>query len=179
VTPPDRRTQLVLCGLGGQGIIFLTRVLAEAAMTEGREILAAETRGMAQRGGAVESHVKLGGYRGSIVRQGRADGVVVLDASRWPAARTFLRPRGAGFVNAARQMDGAEVCDASRIAVEIGNGRGANLVLLGFAVGGAPALFPDQDALLDALERLSPASAHTPNLRAFQTGMASALGATS
>ncbi len=178
MTPPDRRTQLVLCGLGGQGIIFLTRVLAEAAMAEGREVLAAETHGMAQRGGAVESHVKLGGYRGSIVRQGRADGVVVLDASRWPTARTFLRPRGAGFVNAARQEDGAEVCDASRIAGEIGNVRGANLVLLGFAVGGAPGLFPSKDALLEALGRLAPASAHASNLRAFQSGMSAALGAT-
>ena len=162
--------QLVICGLGGQGAIFLTRVLAEAAILEGREVLTAETHGMAQRGGAVESHIKLGDFEGSIVRKGRADAVLALDASRLEAARGFLAPGGVCFVNGPEGTVGARACDAARIAGELSYARGANLVLLGFAAAAAPGLFPAVEALLGALDRLSPPAACDSNRRALERG---------
>jgi len=169
--PPQMRdVQLVLCGLGGQGTVFLTRLLAEAALEERRPVLTAETHGMAQRGGAVESHLKLGGFHGTTVRQGRADAVMVLDASRLEAGRAYLHPSGTVFANAEGDAEGARACAATRIAAEHGFARGTNLVLLGFAAASAPELFPGRAALLAALDRLSPPTAREANRLAFEAG---------
>ncbi|MHC4549395.1 MAG: 2-oxoacid:acceptor oxidoreductase family protein [Planctomycetota bacterium] len=165
-----RRLQLVICGLGGQGAVYLSRVLAEAAIEEGGEILTSETHGMAQRGGAVESHLKFGGFSGSVVRPGRADAVLVLDPSRREAGRRFLREGGACFVNTGEPAAGA--CDAFAIARKAGHPRGANLVLLGFAAATRPDLFPAAEAILAALERLSPPAVRRENRRAFESGRA-------
>ncbi|RLB26959.1 MAG: indolepyruvate oxidoreductase, partial [Deltaproteobacteria bacterium] len=59
---------IVLCGLGGQGILFMTRVLAQAALDRGLPVMGAETHGMAQRGGSVISHLRLGEVQSSLVR---------------------------------------------------------------------------------------------------------------
>lgn len=165
-----RDVQMVLCGLGGQGVVFLSRILAEAAMLEGREVLTAETHGMAQRGAAVESHVKMGGFQSSLVRQGSAHAVLVLDPGRLASARRFLGPLGAGFLNAEGPVTGADVCDAAAIAREIGFPRGLNLVLLGFASAERSDLFPAGDTILQALRRISPAAACEENVRAFEAG---------
>jgi indolepyruvate ferredoxin oxidoreductase beta subunit len=164
--------QIVICGLGGQGTIFLTRLLAEAAMIEGREVLTAETHGMAQRGGAVQSHVKIGAFEGSTVRRGQADAVLVLDPSRVDPARAFLRPQGACFANAEGAGDGVRSCDAAGEASRQGAPRAGNLVLLGFATRAEPRLFPARAALLDALERLSPQGLGERNRIAFEAGEA-------
>lgn len=168
--PDTRDVQLVLCGLGGQGTVFLTRLLAEAALEERRPVLTAETHGMAQRGGAVESHLKFGGFHGTTVRQGRADAVLVLDASRVEAGQRYRHPSGTCFANAEGDLDGVRTCAATRIATEHGFPRGTNLVLLGFAAASAPDLFPGRGALLAALDRLSPPAAREANRRAFEAG---------
>jgi len=170
VTTGARDLQLVICGLGGQGTVFLTRLVAEAALLEGRAVLTAETHGMAQRGGAVESHLKLGEFSGSTVRRGCADAAVVLDASRLEAGRAYLRPRGTCFVNGPANAPGAYACDATGIAADRRCERGGNLVLLGYAAATAPSLFPGRDALLEALDRLSPPPAREANRRAFAAG---------
>lgn len=169
VAPEARDVQMVVCGLGGQGTVFLTRLLAEAAMVDRRPVLTAETHGMAQRGGAVESHLKFGGFHGTTVRQGRANAVLVLDASRLEAGQRYLHPSGACFVNA-EAADGARACAATRIAHDRAFPRGTNLVLLGFAAAAAPELFPGRAALLDAIDRLSPPAAREANRLAFEAG---------
>lgn len=168
MSPGSQKTQLVLLGLGGQGILFVTRVLAEGAILEGWEVLTTETHGMAQRGGAVESHLKFGGFESPLVRMGRADAALALDRSRTDAARAFLKPDGVSFVNA------PEECDATAIARELKAPRGVNLVLLGFASASAPRLFPARDALVRAIERLSPANTVEGNRKAFLKGCESA-----
>ncbi|MCJ7684480.1 MAG: 2-oxoacid:acceptor oxidoreductase family protein, partial [Desulfobacteraceae bacterium] len=62
----------VLSGLGGQGILFMTKLLARSAVNKGLKILVAETHGMAQRGGSVVSHLRVGDVKGSLVRAGSA-----------------------------------------------------------------------------------------------------------
>jgi indolepyruvate ferredoxin oxidoreductase beta subunit len=166
------KVQLVVCGLGGQGAVFLSRVLAGAAIEEGHDVLTSETHGMAQRGGAVESHLKFGGFFGSVVRPGRADVALVLDQSRLAAARRFLHADGVCFVNAKTAAGDALPCDAFGVAKEIGNPRATNLVLLGFAAATRPDLVPAREACLAALERLSPARVREPNAAAFERGCA-------
>lgn len=163
--------QIALCGLGGQGIVFLSRVIAEGALVEGRDVLAAETHGMSQRGGAVEAHVKVGAFESSLVRRGAADLVLVLDESRVDAARSLLRTNGVCIASAREPIAGVEVVGAKDLAKALDFSRGANLVLLGFAATKAPSCLPSREALLVSLDRLSPEAACASNRQAFERGI--------
>lgn len=170
IAPAARRpSQVVIFGLGGQGILFVTKLLAEAAVVEGREVIVSETHGMSQRGGAVESHVKIGGYEGPLVRRGKADATVAVDAVRLEDAKAFLRKGGRCFVNAG-SAEGARALDAMAIAQELNAPRAANIAMLGFASAAAPELFPRRESILAALERISPPKAIEANRRAFLKG---------
>ena len=65
------KQQIIVSGLGGQGALTITRMLAEAAAALGSEVLTSETHGMAQRGGSVISMVKVGPFRGPLIPAGR------------------------------------------------------------------------------------------------------------
>ena len=65
------KQQIVVSGIGGQGVLFVTRILAEAAIERGMEVLTSETHGMAMRGGTVISHVKAGPFTSPLIRTGR------------------------------------------------------------------------------------------------------------
>ncbi|MHC5009641.1 MAG: 2-oxoacid:acceptor oxidoreductase family protein [Planctomycetota bacterium] len=174
---PAAGRQIVICGLGGQGILFLSRVLAGAAMLDGDEVLTAETHGMSQRGGAVEAHLKLGDFHSSLVRRGSADAVLVLDPTRVEAGVPFLGPDGTCFANAPGPTGDVKSVDATGEARARGLARGQNLVLLGYAAGTSPHLFPSRDALLQSMERLSPEAAWGENRQAFGRGGELANGA--
>src|SRR5512138_1009352 len=76
--------QLIISGVGGQGILFITRLLAETAIAKGLPVLTSETHGMPPRGGIVVSHLKVGGFASPLVRPGRADGLLALKAETVP-----------------------------------------------------------------------------------------------
>jgi indolepyruvate ferredoxin oxidoreductase, beta subunit len=164
-----RRVQIVISGRGGQGIVFLTRLLGEAAGREGRDVLTAETHGMAQRGGVIDSFVKIGDFSGPLVRPGRADVALALDDSRGADAQAYLRSGGACFVNTEEALPGARCCPATAAARDLGSARSANLVLLGFAARSAPASFPAEESLLLALATLAP-KVEDANKRALLRG---------
>jgi indolepyruvate ferredoxin oxidoreductase beta subunit len=152
--------QLIISGVGGQGILFVTRLLAEAAIGRGMPVLTSETHGMAQRGGVVISHLKAGAYASPLVRPGRADLLLLLKGENLPLHRHFLKPgglvivNGAGVPPAAAELD-ARVVDADRLALELANPQGVNLILLGFALAaaGKERLFCSHRDILTVLER--------------------------
>lgn len=133
------RQQIVVSGVGGQGVLFVTRLLADAAIRRGESVLTSETHGMAQRGGVVLSHLKAGGFASPLVRTGQADGLFVLKEENLSLHRGFVKSGGWIMVNSARAgaADGDEslnVIDADGLAHETGNIQAANLILLGFAL---------------------------------------------
>jgi len=72
---------IVLSGVGGQGIITLTKILAEAALIQGYDVKTSELHGLSQKGGSVESHVRFGKEVCSpLVRQGGANLIISLEA---------------------------------------------------------------------------------------------------
>ena len=71
---PMDTVNIVLCGLGGQGILFVTKVMAQTALNKGFDVMGAETHGMAQRGGSVISHLRIGRNQSSLVRTGASGG---------------------------------------------------------------------------------------------------------
>ena len=79
--------KLILVGLGGQGVVFLTRLLSKTALALGQPVMVSETHGMSQRGGSVISHLKIGGDEAPLIHRGAADALLALEADE--AIRTF------------------------------------------------------------------------------------------
>jgi indolepyruvate ferredoxin oxidoreductase beta subunit len=137
--PTPVRAQILVSGVGGQGVLFITRLLADAAIGRGLSVLTSETHGMAQRGGVVVSHLKVGDFRSPLIREGHADGLVVLREENLAAHGRFLRPGGWAVVSAREAPAGnysfpVHAVDSEGIARRAGNPQGANLVLLGFTL---------------------------------------------
>ncbi|MEW6116112.1 MAG: indolepyruvate oxidoreductase subunit beta [Nitrospirota bacterium] len=131
------RQQILLSGVGGQGILFITRLLAEAAIYKGFPVLTSETHGMAQRGGTVLSHLKVGPFTSPLIRPGQADGLILLKAENLARHRFFLKPGGWIVVNAPSRPEGAEDIywiDADTLAEQTGNHQSVNLIVLGCAL---------------------------------------------
>jgi indolepyruvate ferredoxin oxidoreductase, beta subunit len=162
------KQQIIVSGIGGQGVLFVTRILAEAAIEMGMEVLTSETHGMAMRGGTVISHVKVGPFTSPLIRTGQADIGLFLHAGNLEVHRGFLKPGALIYMNAAKRED-AETIDATRLAREQGTLVIANLVLLRFAVrqGG---LFCDAATVEAVLRRISPAGQLETNLAGFHLG---------
>jgi indolepyruvate ferredoxin oxidoreductase beta subunit len=137
--------QIVISGVGGQGVLFVTRLLAEAAIRKGLPVLTSETHGMAQRGGTVLSHLKVGPFASPLIRSGHADILLALKAEGGDQHGHFLHAKGWALVNdGSRKQDTATDgwlrLDADDLAQQIGNPRAVNLVVLGGALGGQASL---------------------------------------
>jgi indolepyruvate ferredoxin oxidoreductase, beta subunit len=128
--------QLIISGLGGQGILFITRLLAETAIGKGLPVLTSETHGMAQRGGIVISHLKIGEFSSPLVRPGHADGLIALKPDNVGLHRSFLKPGGWIAANSGTgpALDDAATVDADAIALQLGNPQAVNLIVIGRAL---------------------------------------------
>jgi indolepyruvate ferredoxin oxidoreductase beta subunit len=89
--------RIYLTGVGGQGTLTATTLLARAAVECGLEVVSGEIHGMAQRGGIVESTVLLGGFQSPTIRPGEADLMLGFEALESLRAVPYLAP-GAGAV---------------------------------------------------------------------------------
>jgi indolepyruvate ferredoxin oxidoreductase beta subunit len=184
-------TNLLLVGVGGQGILLASEILAEACMLAGFDVKKSEIHGMSQRGGSVVSHVRFGREVFSpIVPEGEGDilfGFELLETYRY---LPLLKPGGAVVANDLRILPpgvllGAEnypegvaesiaasfpdflLVDCQKIATEAGNVRAANTVLLGAV---SRRLDIAEEYWLQALEKLVPKKALAVNRAAFRLG---------
>jgi indolepyruvate ferredoxin oxidoreductase beta subunit len=131
--------QIVISGVGGQGVLFVTRLMAEAAIRKGLPVLTSETHGMAQRGGTVISHLKVGAYTSPLIRTGQADVLLAMKDEGAAQHGHYLHRDGWAVVNGAVLAEGWRQLDADGLAHQIGNPRAVNLVVLGGALAeGAP-----------------------------------------
>lgn len=149
------KQDIILAGVGGQGIISIATVIAGAALEEGLEVKQAEVHGMSQRGGAVQSHLRLSRARiwSDIIPQGEADLVLSVEPLEALRYLDYLRPDGmviasrAPFVNITnypdletvldkiREIPRHLIIDSEKLAKEAGSSRTQNMVLLGAASG--------------------------------------------
>jgi indolepyruvate ferredoxin oxidoreductase beta subunit len=167
------KQQIIVSGLGGQGALTLTRLLAEAAAAMGLPVITSETHGMAQRGGTVISMIKVGPFRGPLIPAGEADRGLFLHPKNLALHRFYLREGASVFVNAALPGDYLSV-DA-RLLVET-HGLppvAANLILMGFAAGKG-GLFAGPDLLATMIVAKTPERFREASLKAFQLGLAAA-----
>jgi len=147
-------TSVLIAGVGGQGAILASELLALAAMSAGKEVKQGEFHGVAQRGGAVFSHIRFGDrVRSPMARRGDVDYLVALEKLEALRYAHFVKPNGTIIVNdhkvepvrvgderpypdnAVGFLDGkgftTVVIEATKKAIELGNHRAANVVLLG------------------------------------------------
>ena len=144
--------QLIISGVGGQGVLFVTRLLAEAAIKKGLPVFTSETHGMAQRGGTVLSHLKVGDFSSPLIRPKKADGLLVLKAENIRVHKNFLKSSGWAVANGdPNSKPETEIpvhnIDADTLAQEIGNPKAANLIVLGFALAKAGKIKAKQSKL--------------------------------
>lgn len=173
----------MLCGLGGQGILFMTKVLALAALEKGFNVIGAETHGMAQRGGSVISHLRFGDVQGSMVQSGTAHFLLSLDENEGYRNLTLLSKGGKIFVNAnPNGFPRREVKDflenrkiisralpASLIARNLGAPRSSNLALLGFFSAFNRELLTYGE-LKSTIEKITPERLREINSTVFEEG---------
>jgi indolepyruvate ferredoxin oxidoreductase beta subunit len=160
--------QIAITGRGGQGVLFLTRILSECALEMGLEAIASETHGMAMRGGSVISTLKVGAFRGPLIGSGQADVMLVLDRGSYDTFANLLSPKGIAFVNTASSTDHPHI-DATERAAQMGSPLMSNLVLLGFALS-HDRLFCKFAQVEEMAGKISPPRFKEANLQALRLG---------
>jgi indolepyruvate ferredoxin oxidoreductase beta subunit len=147
------KQDIILAGVGGQGIISIAFVIANAALAEGFEVKQAEVHGMSQRGGAVQSHLRLSRERiwSDIIPKGQADMILSVEPLEALRYLDYLRPDGTiitsltPFMNIPdypavemildkiRKLPGHIIIDSEKLAKAAGFSRTQNMVMLGAA----------------------------------------------
>ncbi len=183
---------IVLCGVGGQGTILASKLLAAAAMSKGLPVKTAETIGMAQRGGSVFSHVRIGdGVASPLIGRGRADLIIAFEPAEAVRQLPYLREGGTVVVSTRpiipvsatiggpvydlaavmaylREQVGEKlvVVDADAAAEALGSAKCLNVVLLGAAVR-TRVLALTADDIRPAIAARLPERFHELNFRAL------------
>ena len=183
---------IMVVGVGGQGTLLTSRIIGKTALAKGFDVKLSEVHGMAQRGGSVVTFVRFGEvvYE-PVVEEGSVD--VLISFERLEALRYahFLKPDGKLIVNDCR-IDPMTVVigareypeeileglakshklysvDAQKIALELGNSKVLNSVVLGFA---AKAIGIDEETWLKTVESTVPPKTIDINRKAFLEGYA-------
>ena len=187
----DKITNILLVGVGGQGILLAAEILSEAVLLAGFDVKKSEIHGMSQRGGSVVSHVRYGTEVFSpIVPEGEGDILFGFEMMETYRSLSLLRQGGAVVANDLRiappsVLMGQEIypeglaerikerfpdfllLDGQKLASEAGNPRTANTVLLGAV---SRRLDIDEQFWLQALEKMVPKKALEVNKTAFLLG---------
>lgn len=184
-------TNILIVGVGGQGTLLTSRILAQVVAEMGYDVKVSEVHGMAQRGGSVISEVRFGDeIHSPIIKQGDADVILAfekIEAARW---LDYLKEDGMVIINDAQVdplpvmsgkvkypadinekvaglVQNTTVVDANDIAVKCGNIRAANVVLVGIL---SKAINLPEEEVEKAIRDLVPAKALEVNLSAFKEG---------
>ncbi|MED9902925.1 MAG: indolepyruvate oxidoreductase subunit beta [Lachnospiraceae bacterium] len=189
----------LLCGVGGQGTVLASKMLAFAAMEKGENVRTAETIGMAQRGGCVVSHVRVGGYiKSPLIPKGGADVLIAFEPAEAVRCLSYLKKDGTVVVNkkavkpvtaslSGSTYDGSEmlaflksrvknliVVDGDVICEKCGSARVLNMVLLA-AAAKSGALSMNIEEFKDIIEKKIPEKFRALNLKAVDMAEGEAL----
>jgi indolepyruvate ferredoxin oxidoreductase beta subunit len=191
---------LLITGVGGQGVVLASDIIGEAAMATSYDVKKTDTLGMAQRGGSVISHVRIASKVWSpLIKEGEVELLLALEkleAARWSH---YLRSGGIAIINnyeqpplsvslgkerypshgeiadtLKRQTDRVYFVDGTRRAGELGNVRTLNIFMLGCLSMFAPLKV---NVWKDCITQRMPENIRTINLAAFEQGRKEMRGA--
>ncbi len=188
---------IIICGVGGQGVVLMSELLGESAVRDGLKVQGSEVLGMAQRGGSVFSNIRLGdSVYAPLTPEGRGDVLVSLEPSESLRNLHFLAPASDIVLNSSQVIpytvhrgestypemseilkllrevtDKVRVIDATELAREAGNPQCTNVVMLGamFSTQRVPIRVETLKQVIE--ERFAPKVAAI-NLKAFELGAA-------
>ena len=187
------KKDILICGVGGQGTVLASRIIAASAMDEGYTVHSAETIGMAQRGGSVTSHVRIGEEAFSpLIPAGGADLMIAFEPSEAVRNIKSLSRDALVIVNSVpvKPSSGGEsgydgkaetaylqskcrciIVDSESMCRPFGSSRFFNVAVLGTAVG-AGELGMSEDTIREEIRRNVPERFLEKNLAAFEAGIA-------
>lgn len=187
----NKTTSILIVGVGGQGTLLASRILGNVMVARGYDVKVSEVHGMSQRGGSVVTYVRFGEeVHSPIITEGEADIILAfeeLEAYRW---MPYLKEGGKYIVNTQQMMPmpvitgAAEypegmleemqkhcanitAVDALGIAVECGNAKAANSVLIGVLARHTDI---DKQVWTDAVKNTVPEKFRDLNIEAFNRG---------
>lgn len=177
------KTQIILAGIGGQGILFASRVFSELGLRLGLDVMGSEAHGMSQRGGPVIAHLKLGHFLSPVVREGAADILYSFEENETYRSLRFLRSDGVCFANfMSRDQFNRKIFnylrdrgtlvftyDANSAASKLGSVVSANIALISYSVGTGlvPFKYDDLEYVLKLVSRKKNLEI---NLKVFEEG---------
>ena len=188
------KTDIILSGVGGQGILSIATVIGEAALNEGLYIKQAEVHGMSQRGGDVQSNLRISSdpIHSDLIALGKADIIISLEPMEALRYTNYLAPTGwiitntTPFVNIPNYPDQQAIIDelkkfpnvvlldVDKMAEELQSSRSANIILLGAA---SPFLGIEMEKLEAGIRRIFGRKGEEiveTNLKALRAGRAAA-----
>lgn len=189
------KQDIILAGVGGQGILSIATVIGSAALEQGLHLKQAEVHGMSQRGGDVQSNLRLSSdpIYSDLIPRGAADLIVSLEPLEALRYIPYLAPEGWIITNtvpfenipdyppmdqvmgALNKLQRVIAIDVDAIAKEVCSPRSANMVLLGATASVLGILDPDK--LRDGIRRIFGRKGEEiveANIKAFDAGFASA-----
>jgi len=184
------KVNIILAGVGGQGILTIAAILDMAALSSKLNIKQSEVHGMSQRGGAVQSHVRISSKEiySDLIPQGKADLIIAVEPMESLRYLPFLKKGGYlvtdsnPFVNISNYPDFEKVyetinalpnsilIDAKKIAKDLGNARATNVVLLGAAASLLPLSSNQLEEAIQNLFNRKGERIVNKNLEAFAKG---------
>lgn len=186
---------ILLAGVGGQGTVLASKLIAKCAMNSGLNARTAETIGMAQRGGCVVSHVRVGEeIHSPLIPAGQADIIIGFEPAEAVRKLNYLKKGGTVVVNKTavkpatdalgkanydgnamleflkKNADNVIIIDGDAVCMECGSAKVLNIVLLGAAVGsGVLGIKPE--TAVNAIKETLPEKVVPMNINAFEKGM--------
>ena len=153
----SKTINIIVAGLGGQGVLKASDIVAESVFAAGFDVKKSEVHGMSQRGGSVSSEVRYGEDVASpMIPAGETDFLLVLEDTQIEVNRSKLK------------ADGKLITLADVDASKLENPKTVNIAMLGVLSASLPEI-PEQ-CWLDALKKFLPEKHHAVNLTAFAMG---------
>lgn len=184
----------LLCGVGGQGVILASKLIAYAAMEKGLMVRTTETIGMAQRGGSVVSHVRMGReIHSPLIPRKSADVIIAFEPAEAVRNLPYLKDGGTVVVNQKavkpvtitlsggrydgsgmtaylkEQVEKLYLVDAERLCLKAGSPKVLNVALLGVAAGSGALNIAPADIEAELRKRVKPQFVDM-NLKALALG---------
>ncbi len=180
----------IIAGVGGQGTVLATKLISSAACDKGYEVRSTETIGMAQRGGSVVSHVRIGkDIQSPLIGEKSADIIIAFEPSEAVRAFSFLKPGGAMVVCNAEikpstdmpySMDEIldflksnvkqlKLIDGETLFKQCGNKKVLNVALIGAALSFG--ILPlNKEDIENSIKKIIPEKLREINIKALETG---------
>lgn len=187
----SKTTSILIVGVGGQGTLLASRVLGNLILSQGYDVKVSEVHGMSQRGGSVITYVRYGeNVNSPIITEGEADIIIAFEELEAYRALPYLKKDGTIIINTqeimpmpvitgsanyptdivdkiSKKCKNTIAVDALSIALECGNAKAANIVLLGVM---AATMDIDKKYWIETIKNTVPNKFLDINLNAFEAG---------